>query len=68
MTDGTKIISNKYGRGIVLPTNGRSASAAIVGNNCTYKLEPNNQLIYCNLNGILLVQAQLQISHVQKQN
>jgi hypothetical protein len=68
MTDGTKINSNKYGGGIVLPTNGRSSSAAIVGNNCTDKLEPNYQRIYCNINEILLIQAQLQRSHVQNQN
>jgi hypothetical protein len=37
MTDGTKFISIKYGGGIVLHTNGRSASAAIVGNNCSDK-------------------------------
>jgi hypothetical protein len=40
MTNGTKFIAIKYGRGIMLPADGRSSSAAIVGNNCSDKLEP----------------------------
>ena len=47
MTDGTTIIAAKYVGGIMLAADGRSASASIVGNKCSDKLEPIHQRIYC---------------------
>jgi 20S proteasome subunit beta 1 len=51
MTDGTTIIAVKYDGGIMLAADGRSASAAIVGNKCSDKLEPIHQRIYCQRSG-----------------
>lgn len=47
MTDGTTIISVKYNGGIMLAADGRSSNSMYVGNQCSDKLEPIHQRIYC---------------------